>query len=76
MTSDPSKQDGDKPDRASDEFERLADQPHASIYGELASFLIENRLWILAPIIAALAILAVLVVLSSTGLAPFIYTLF
>ena len=43
---------------------------------ELWSFLKSNKKWWLLPIIIVFLILAALVFLSSTGLAPFIYTLF
>ncbi len=58
------------------DFESLNAEPRLSLLSELWLFVVENRLWVLAPIIIALAVLGVLVVLSSTGLAPFIYTLF
>ena len=43
---------------------------------DLAQFLVQNRKWWLAPIVAALALVGVLLILGGTSAAPFIYTLF
>jgi hypothetical protein len=58
------------------DFESAVTQPRRSFLGELWGFLRENKKWWLLPIIAALLLLGGLVILGSTGLAPFIYTLF
>lgn len=58
------------------EFERAAKEGHRSFLGELWGFLRENKKWWLLPILTMLLIFGLLVVLSGTGLAPFIYTLF
>jgi len=42
----------------------------------LWGFLKHNKKWWLLPLLLALLLLGLLVVLSGTGLAPFIYTLF
>ncbi len=47
-----------------------------SIVGELFSFLWQRRLWWLIPIVVMLVLLSVLLILGSSGVAPFIYTLF
>jgi hypothetical protein len=44
--------------------------------GEFWHFLRRTRKWWLAPILVVLLALGVLIVLSSTAAAPFIYTLF
>jgi hypothetical protein len=43
---------------------------------EFWDFLRYNKKWWLIPIVAVMLILGVLMLLSSTGAAPFIYTLF
>jgi drug/metabolite transporter superfamily protein YnfA len=59
------------------EFERAAaKEANRSFFGELWGFLRENKKWWLLPILIMLLIFGLLVVLSGTGLAPFIYTLF
>ena len=59
-----------------DEFERGAIQAQPGILPELLEFITENRKWWLTPIIVVLLLVGVLVILGSTGAAPFIYTLF
>jgi hypothetical protein len=58
------------------EFRTAAEQPQMSFLREFWMFLRENKKWWLAPIVIGLSILALVAVLSATGLAPFIYTLF
>ena len=59
------------------EFERAArDQGHSSLVGEVWQFLSHTKKWWLLPILAVLAVFAVLLLLAGTGAAPFIYTLF
>ena len=58
-------------------FEKAAaEQGRVGFFRDLWGFLKENKKWWLLPLILALLILGLLVVLSGTGLAPFIYTLF
>jgi hypothetical protein len=64
------------PSAASDDFARQAEQSSAGIVTEFIQFLRHNKKWWLLPIILVLLAVGVLVVLSSTALAPFIYTLF
>lgn len=45
-------------------------------FAELWSFLKTNKKWWMIPILVALLLFTALILLSSTGLAPFIYTLF
>ena len=58
------------PDPASDDFEELP------FWREFALFIVENKAWWMVPIAVVLAIIGVLAALSSSGAAPFIYTLF
>jgi Family of unknown function (DUF5989) len=59
------------------EFERAAAQPLSeSLLGELWGFLKNNKKWWLLPMLAVLLLFGLLVLLSSTAVAPFIYTLF
>jgi len=66
----------EEPGRARSEFETEASKRSGNLFGELWSFLRENRKWWLLPLIAVLVLVGGLLVLSSTALAPFIYTLF
>jgi hypothetical protein len=61
---------------ASAEFERQSARARTSFVGELWHFIITNKRWWLLPILISIALVAVLVALHSTGVAPFIYTLF
>jgi hypothetical protein len=46
------------------------------VAGEFWYFLRQNKKWWLLPIVIVMVIFGVVVFLSSTGAAPFIYTLF
>ena len=63
-------------DEQAEEFQRAAKTRSGSFAGEVWSFLRENRKWWLLPLIVVLVLVGTLVVLSSTAVAPFIYTLF
>ena len=43
---------------------------------EFWSFIRENKKWWMVPIVVVLLLFGVLLLLSGTGVAPFIYTLF
>lgn len=59
------------------DFERSAkEQSEAGFFSELWGYLRQNKKWWLVPILIVLLLFGVLTLLSSTGLAPFIYTLF
>lgn len=58
------------------EFERAGEEEQLSLVREFMLFVIENKKWWLIPILLVLGLLGLLVVLGSTGAAPFIYTLF
>ena len=67
-----SRQQADDPERFAD----LASRRPPTFLQEVWHLLVTHRAWILVPIITAIVILGVLVMLTSTGAAPFIYTLF
>ena len=62
--------------RAASEFSQQAGQSQTGIFREYVDFLRHNKKWWLIPILLVLTLVGVLVVLGSTGAAPFIYTLF
>jgi hypothetical protein len=58
-----------------DDFEKAAaDQP--SLIREFLEFLGQNKKWWMLPILLVMLLLGILIFLSSTAVAPFIYTLF
>ncbi len=59
-----------------DEFEKAGEERPLTLVQEFLHFVVEDKKWWLIPILLSLALIGVLVVLSSTGAAPFIYTLF
>jgi len=65
------------PDSKKTEFEKAAaEKRRESLPLELWDFLKQNKKWWLIPILLVLFLFGLLIVLSGTGLAPFIYTLF
>jgi len=58
------------------EFEELGDEQQLSLVEEFGHFVAENKKWWLVPILLVFGVVGILVVLGSTGAAPFIYTLF
>jgi hypothetical protein len=56
-------------------FEKV-EAKNASIVGEVIGFLGKNKKWWLLPIMGTFLIIGVLVLLSTTAAAPFIYTFF
>jgi hypothetical protein len=64
------------PPPSGDQFEAQAHQRQPGLFGELMAFLIHEKKWCLIPIVLVLLALGLLVVLGSTGAAPFIYTVF
>lgn len=58
-----------------DEFNRAAREPAPSLIAEFWQFLRHNKKWWLLPILIVLLVFGILIVLSGTGFAPFIYTL-
>ena len=57
-------------------FEELSQGKRTSIMGEFLEFLKHNKKWWLLPIILILLGLGLLMLLSGSALAPFIYPLF
>jgi hypothetical protein len=58
------------------EFEQAAQQGRGGFARELLYFFRESKKWWLAPIVFLAVIFGLLMFLSSTAAAPFIYTLF
>ena len=64
-------------DSGQNDFERIAQQERRlSFSQELWSMIRRKKKYWMAPLIVVLLLLGLLVVLSSTAVAPFIYTLF
>ena len=59
-----------------DRLEKLAARAQPGIAAELFGFLRENKKWWLLPILLMIGVFGLLVILASTGVAPFIYTMF
>jgi hypothetical protein len=62
--------------RPTNDLERAALQQPGGIVAEFWDFLRYNKKWWLLPILFVLVLFGVLVLLSSSAAAPFIYTLF
>jgi hypothetical protein len=60
----------------SDDFVRQAAERRGGGPLEFLAFLKENKKWWLIPVTLAVLLFGLLVLLGSTGAAPFIYTLF
>jgi membrane-bound ClpP family serine protease len=57
-------------------FEQLSDSAQPSLLAEFFDFLKHNKKWWLLPILLMIGVFGLLIALASTGVAPFIYTLF
>jgi hypothetical protein len=57
------------------EFERMAGQTQPGLLAEFVDFLRHNKKWWLTPIILVLVLFGALVMLSGSGMLPFIYPL-
>ncbi|MCS6976769.1 MAG: DUF5989 family protein [Gemmatales bacterium] len=57
-------------------FESASKQQTPGFLAEFWLFLMTNKKWWLLPILIVILLLGLLVFLSSTPLAPFVYTLF
>jgi hypothetical protein len=64
------------PDSNKDAFSEKAAEKRRGPAAEFLSFVLHNKKWWLTPIILILALVAALVVLGGSGVAPFIYSLF
>ena len=59
------------------DFKHAAEeQPRQGVVGEFLYFLKTSKKWWLLPIVIIVALFGILVFLSGTAAAPFIYTLF
>lgn len=66
-----------EPEDQQSDFSKLAESAsEQSLLGEFIDFLKTNKKWWLAPIIIVMMSLGLLIFLSSSAAAPFIYTLF
>ncbi len=63
-------------DSVKSEFEEAGEGRQMSLVQEFLLFVVENKKWWMIPILLVLALLGLLVMLSWTGAAPFIYTVF
>jgi len=59
-----------------EDFSRQAQGGQVGFFAEYWDFLLHNKKWWITPIIIVLLLFGVLVMLSGTAVAPFIYTLF
>jgi len=67
--------DPEMPEKDKDEFLDAASDDDKGIVSEFVQFMAENKVWWMAPILIVFGVLGVLLVLGSTGVAPFIYAL-
>jgi Family of unknown function (DUF5989) len=58
------------------EFEQAGEDRPPTLVQEFMQFIVENKKWWMIPILLSFGLIGLLVILSSTGAAPFIYTLF
>jgi hypothetical protein len=58
------------------QFEAASEEQQLSLFQVFRIFIVENKAWWMIPILLVLSFVGVLLVLASTGAAPFIYTLF
>jgi hypothetical protein len=64
------------PDPRQPDFLKQAQEERSSFLGDYFAFLKRTRKWWLLPVLVIVLLFGLLVVLSATGAAPFIYTLF
>ena len=70
-----SKQGTNEPQQQT-EFEQLSSESQMSLASEFLVFVRENKKWWLIPLLLVFSLISLLLVLGSSGAAPFIYTLF
>ena len=61
--------------RSTADFASQAEQPQPGILAEFWDFFLHNKKWWITPIIAVLLLMGLLILLSGTSVAPFIYTI-
>lgn len=67
----------EKPEeKKTSKFEQASEGQSSSLVGDTIGFLKQNKKWWLLPILTTLLLISVLLLLSGTAIAPFIYTLF
>ena len=64
------------PQRTGNEFETAGRARQLSLAEEFLVLMKQNKKWWLTPILLVFALVGLLVILGSTGAAPFIYTMF
>ncbi len=65
-----------RPDSSADDFARHAETPQPNIVSEMLSWMRYNKKWWLLPIVSILLLVGLLVVVSGSAIAPFIYAIF
>ena len=64
-------------DKQANSFEQAAARPHrVGFLAELWGFLRDNKKWWLLPVLVVVVAMSLLIFLSGTAVAPFIYTFF
>ena len=72
----PSEQQTDEPEnQPAADFASHAEQAQPGILAEFWDFFIHNKKWWITPIIVVLLLMGLLILLSGTSVAPFIYTI-
>lgn len=64
------------PTSQANEFAKIGAQKRGSLVGEYLFFLKTSKKWWMLPLVLVLLGFGLMMLLSSTGAAPFIYTLF
>ena len=64
------------PTEEQNEFEQAGNEKPLSLIEEFLVFIRENKKWWLIPILLIFGLIGILVTLSGTGVAPFIYPAF
>ena len=65
-----------KEEKMEKSFEEHAEDDSPGLIREFWDFMMQNKVWWIAPIMVVLLLLGGLLLLSGTGAAPLIYTLF
>ena len=76
MADETEKASETKPEKKTSKFEEASAGQSSSLVGDTIGFLKQNKKWWLFPILTTLLLISVLLLLSGTAIAPFIYTLF
>jgi hypothetical protein len=74
MSEQPKPEETEQKDSVS--FAEAAQEDQPGLLREFGEFLMESKAWWLTPIVVVLLLVGVLIFLSGTAAAPFIYTLF